>query len=127
MSHGTGTVLLVLIVGCGGERPAPPPVAPPQPPEPADSLVLTAPGGHTVWLTVGRAARDSETGKPCLERSVEIRSDSSRVRVPLLYTNQPITLLDPRQVRAELTRNCRPMAVYRVDLATGRPTKIADR
>jgi len=93
---------------------------------PPDSLVLTLASGVSVWLAEGRTALDS-AGTACLERSVEIRTDSSVVKVPLLFVTTPPTQLDRDNLRAELSRHCRVMAVYRVELATGRPYKLEDR
>lgn len=109
--------------GSGARTPAPAPPGPPPAPAPRDSLVLTTPSGHQVWFTAARPATDS-LGAGCVERGVEIRTDSSRVVVPLLFTNRAPVLLDPGHLRAELTRNCVVVGVYRVDLATGRPTRI---
>ncbi len=124
MRPGVG-LLLAGLCACG--RPDAPPaetvsVAPPVP----DTLVLTTPDGFEVWLTDLREARDS-TGTPCQERSVEIRRDTTRLRVPLLYVRTPPTRLDADHVQAELSRDCRTMALYRVELRTARPYKLADR
>jgi hypothetical protein len=113
-------------LACG---PKPPPPAEPGEATPApvsDTLVLRTAAGHEVWLTDARLARDS-AGGACLERSVEIRTDSTRLRVPLLYTRTAPAVLDRRHLRAELSLHCRTMAIYRVELATARPTKLADR
>jgi hypothetical protein len=104
--------------------PAPAPVA--SPPTPADSLILTTNDGTQVWLVEGRSSQDP-AGKPCQERGVEIRRDSSRIRVPLLYTGAAPIRLGRDALKAELWRDCRAMAIYRIDLATGRPTKLEDR
>ena len=90
---------------------------------PPDTLVLVVPGGATVWLAEGRRATDS-AGAVCLERSIEIRRDSSRVKVPLLYTLSAPTLLDDSTLKAELAHNCRASAAYRVSLRTGAPVRI---
>lgn len=92
---------------------------------PPDSLVLET-GGYTLWLTDTRPAR-SESGEACVERSLEIRHDGVSQRVPLLYTRAAPTALEPGFVRAELSLDCRTMAIYKVELATGRPTKLEDR
>ena len=104
------------------------PAGNPPPPEAAvapsftDSLILSAPGGITVWLAEGRRATDS-SGAACLERTIEIRRDTSRIKVPLLYTISAPTLLNDSTLRAELALNCRPADAYRVNLKTGRPTR----
>lgn len=95
------------------------------PPEPADTMVL-ATGPYRIWLAEGRTATDS-LGTGCYERSVEIRTDSGRTKVPLLYVREAPTVLDRDHLRAVLSYACHPMAVYRVELATGRPSKIEDR
>ena len=79
---------LILLAGCGA-RGEPAPGAVPEVaqtvPQPADTLVLSLPGGNSVWLAEGRPAKDS-AGTPCFERSVEIRRDSIKLKVPLLFT-----------------------------------------
>ena len=117
-----------LAAGCGA-RGEPAPDGPPVPdsravlPQPADSMVLTAPGGVTVWLTEGRPGSDS-TGAACYERTLEIRRDTARLKVPLLYTVTVPVLLDDSTMRAELARDCRPTTRYRVSLRDGMPHKI---
>jgi hypothetical protein len=118
--------LLAAVAACGGGAPPGEPAAPPAPPAPADSLVLRTADGSEIWFTDARPARDS-AGIECLERSVEIRRDSVRIRVPLLYTRAAPTPLDGGHVRAELSLNCRTTAVYRVELATGRPFRMDAR
>jgi hypothetical protein len=121
-------LLMAMAAGCGA-RGEPPPDGPPVPdaraalPQPADSLVLTAPGGVTVWLTEGRRSSDS-AGTACYERTIEIRRDTSRLKVPLLYTVTVPVLLDDTTLKAELARDCRPTASYRVSLRDGMPHKI---
>jgi len=124
------TIALVIAAGCRGEPRGPRPdsagaAAPGVALAPADTLVLTV-GRSGVWLTEGREARDS-TGASCYERSIELRTDSTRVKVPLLYTTHPPRRIDGRSIRAELVRDCRVIAVYRVELSSGRPTKLEDR
>ena len=69
-------------------------------------------------------AADS-AGTPCFERTIEIRRDSVRLKVPLLYTLAPPTLLDDSTMRAEISYGCRPGAVYRVGFRDGMPHKIS--
>lgn len=120
--------LLVALTGCGARGEPPPDGVPPvdaraTPPAPADSLVLTAPGGVTVWLAEGRLSRDS-AGTACYERTIEIRRDTTRRKVPLLYTVTLPVLLDDSTFRAELARDCRPASSYRVGLRDAMPHKI---
>lgn len=121
-------LLMAMAAGCGA-RGEPPPDGPPVPdaravvPEPADSMVLTAPGGVTVWLTEGRRSSDS-AGTACYERTIEIRRDTSRLKVPLLYTLTVPVLLDDTTLKAELARDCRATTSYRVSLRDGMPHKI---
>jgi hypothetical protein len=89
----------------------------------ADTLVLTAPGGATVWLTEGRPAMSS-TGENCIERTIEIRRESSRIKVPLLYTVDIPVLLDDTTIQAMLAEHCRSSRTYRVNLKTARPTPV---
>lgn len=121
-------LLAALVAGCGA-RGEPPPEGPPLadvrplPPEPTDSMVLTVPGGVTVWLAEGRRSSDS-LGTECYERTIEIRRDTTRLKVPLLYTVTVPVLLDDSTLKAELARDCRPTTSYRVGLRDGMPHKI---
>jgi hypothetical protein len=63
-------------------------------------------------------------GARCVERTIELRRDTVRLRVPLLYTTTAPRLLDDSTLAAELTLRCHPMASYRVDLRTGQPTRM---
>lgn len=91
---------------------------------PADSMVLEAPGGVTVWFTAARPAKDS-LANPCQERALEIRRDTTRAGVPLLYTREAPTLLDSTAMRAVLYHDCSPGPAYRVDFATVSPRRIS--
>jgi hypothetical protein len=118
--------LVVLAAACGARGEPPPGELPPvgiRVSSLADSLVLSAPAGVTVWLTEGRRGGDS-TGATCLERTIEIRRDSVRLKVPLLYTLSAPTLLDDSTIKAELSLDCRPGASYRVGFRDGMPHKI---
>jgi len=121
-----GVVWLGLaLIGCGANgEPAPgtPPAADPGVlAAVSDSLILSVPGGVTVWLAEGRRANDP-AGAPCLERTLEIRHDTTRIKVPLLYTISTPVLLNDSTLRAQLAHNCQPAEAYRVSLRTGRPT-----
>jgi len=116
----------VAVAACARGEPGPgvPPAAEQSAsPQVSDSLILTAPGGVTVWLTEGRRATDA-TGAECLERTLEIRHDTTRIKVPLLYTVSTPVLLDDSTLRAELAHNCQRAEPYRVSLRTGRPVPL---
>jgi hypothetical protein len=85
--------------------------------------VLEAPGGITVWFTQSREAKDS-TGAACVERALEVRRDSTRRGVGLLYTREAPTLLDREHMRAVLYNSCAPGPAYRVDFATLSPRRV---
>jgi hypothetical protein len=55
---------------------------------------------------------------------VEIRRHGVTRKVPLLFTARAPTILDRRSVRAALMRDCRIIGFYRVDLETGRPSRL---
>ncbi|NOT07618.1 MAG: hypothetical protein HOP28_05345 [Gemmatimonadales bacterium] len=118
---------IALIAGCGARGEpvggALPPVAAPL--RLADSLVLTSPLGPTVWLTEGRQTKVSDS-VTCIERTIEIRRDTARLKVPLLYTLRSPMLINDSTIEADLARDCRPIAVYRVNLRTAMPEKVRD-
>ena len=123
-----GLALAAVLAGCGSPRPGgasggdSASVSVPPPP-PADSLALSGPGNVTVWFTVAREAR-SASGETCVERGLEIRQDTLRRGVPLLYTRQAPTWLGRDAIRAVLYNNCAPTAAYRVDVATVSPQRL---
>ncbi len=81
MSRAIVASLVVLAAACGARGEPPPgelPAVDTRVTATADSLVLTAPGGVTVWLTEGRRGSDS-TGAACFERTIEILLDSVRL------------------------------------------------
>ncbi len=129
IAPGLAAVAALTGAACRAGQPAATPSAttaapPPAPPAlPTDTMVAQAAGGYQIWLAEGREARDS-AGAPCYERSVEIRRGTAVTKVPLLFTTKAPTALGRSNLRAELMRNCRVVGVYRVDLATGRPTRI---
>ena len=88
---------------------------------PADSLVVTAPGGAEIWFTLARA--DSGSAGRCTARAVEIRREGRRIPVPLLYTGTAPELVSDTTVRARLSDHCAPGDSYLVDLRTGRPVR----
>lgn len=92
----------------------------------ADSLVLVAPRGITVWFTDVREAVGPD-GVPCLERALEIRTDTSRLKVPLLYSREAPTALEDTTMRAVLSKSCESAGAYRVDYAFARPRPLPNR
>lgn len=116
---------VLFLAGCGA-RGEPAPGAVPevdQSPALADTLVLALPGGNSVWLAEGRRAKDS-VGTPCFERTVEIRRDSIRLKVPLLFTGAIPSRLDDSTILAVLYRDCRPSTVYKVGVRDGMPHRL---
>lgn len=113
--------VVLVAMGCGGgtDRPAP---AAARDSAPADSLVLTAPGGVEVWYTLARAA-NAVDGDTCIDRTLEIRRGDARIPVPLLYTGTPPELINDSTMRARLSDACRPGDAYLVNLRTGRPVR----
>ena len=89
---------------------------------PADSLVLTTPGGAQVWFTLARSAT-GVGGQACVERGLEIRGRGRKVPVPLLYTGVPPVLLNDSTMRAVLWTHCQPGDVYLVNLRNGQPVR----
>jgi hypothetical protein len=120
-------VAVTSLADCGGRGEPDSGVPPAEDVAPSlpDSLLLSAPGGVTIWFTEGRPGADP-AGATCVERTLEIRRDTSRIKVPLLYTVTVPTLLDDSTLRAELAHNCQPAEPYRVDLRTGHPTRILE-
>lgn len=88
-----------------------------------DSLLLTLGSGATIWWTTGREVR-GEDGTPCLERAIEIRVDTTRRLVPLLYTLAAPVALSDSVFRADLSTRCRPGGKYRVHVRTAQPEPI---
>ena len=87
----------------------------------ADSLVLTN-AGVEVWFTLAREATGSD-GQPCIERGLELRNGSSRIKVPLLYTGSSPVILNDSTVRAVLWTHCQPGDAYLVNLRSGQPVR----
>lgn len=88
-----------------------------------DSLLLTLGSGATVWWTTGREVQGDED-TVCLERAIEIRVDTTRRLVPLLYTRTAPIALSDSVFRAELSTRCHPGGMYRVHVRTAHPEPI---
>lgn len=88
----------------------------------ADSLVARS-GPFEFWFTLSRTAADS-AGNACLERGLEIRTDSSRRLVPLLYTREaPVPETDSTML-VHISDSCAPGDLYRVNLRTAQPVRV---
>lgn len=109
-------------LACGAEpRPTGTP-APPARQAPPDSLVATTSAGAQVWLVPGRQGTAAD-GRTCDERLIEVRRDTARVRVPLLYTGDVPRLLNDSTLEATLWLHCVAGDRYHVNLRTGQPVK----
>ncbi len=116
---------LGVVAACGGaeRRQVPAGTAAAGPPHPADSLVLRTAGAE-VWFTLVRQDADS-AGRPCVERTLEIRREGRRIPVPLLYTGEIPVARDDSTIEAHLWLHCRAGDRYAVNLRTGQPVKVA--
>jgi hypothetical protein len=112
-------VVFAVATACGGADPADGD-RPASRSQPGDSLAVSTRTGVEIWYSLARTGTAAD-GSTCVERGLEIRRAGKRTQVPLLYTRDTPTLLDDSTMRAVLWTNCRPVAVYRVDLRTGRP------
>jgi hypothetical protein len=88
-----------------------------------DSLAVSGPNGLEVWFTLSRDDEAAD-GQHCTDRTLEIRRDTSRVAIPLLYTEEAPRIVNDTTLEAVLYRACRPLARYRVDTRTGQPTPV---
>jgi hypothetical protein len=119
---GLGLVLgLVLACGRGDEKPETQDSLAARS-GPPDSLVATSGSGIEIWFTLAREATGRD-GTRCIERGIEVRRGSSRLKVPLLYTGSAPVLLNDSTMRALLWNHCAPGDAYLVDLRTGRPVR----
>jgi hypothetical protein len=114
---------LAVLLACG-EPPVPKSVAADSVTRvvPSDSLVLTNSAGVEIWFTLARAATGAD-GRRCVERGLEIRQGSKRLKVPLLYTGAPPVLLNDSTMRAMLWTHCQPGDAYLVSLQSGHPVR----
>ena len=115
-------LLAIVLLACGGAKPAPPKAAVATDSAPPDSLVATAPGGVQIWFTMARRVTTPD-GEACVDRAIEIRRGNTRVQVPLLYTGTAPELVNDSTLRARLSNQCRPGDAYLVDLRSGRPVR----
>jgi hypothetical protein len=113
---------LAVLLACG-DRPTQRPAADEAGTQtPADSLVLTSAAGAEIWFSLARAATAPD-GRRCVERSLEIRHQGRRVKVPLLYTGATPVLVNDSTMRATLWTHCQPGDAYLVNLRTGQPVR----
>ncbi len=88
-----------------------------------DSMILRSRAGYEVWYSGSRPARD-DNGQVCVERTMQIRRDTTRINIPLLYTGAPPLLVNDSTIEAAIWLNCRPGNLYRVNLRTGLPVRV---
>jgi hypothetical protein len=88
-----------------------------------DSMILRTRAGYEVWYSGSRPARD-DNGQVCVERAMQIRRDTSRINIPLLYTGAPPVLVNDSTIEAAIWLHCRPGNLYRVDLRNGLPVRV---
>lgn len=88
-----------------------------------DSMILRTRAGDEVWYSGSRPARD-DNGQVCVERTLQIRRDSTRINIPLLYTGAPPVLVNDSTIEAAIWLHCRPGNIYRVSLRTGSPVRV---
>jgi hypothetical protein len=94
------------------------------PTSPPDSLVLRLPKGTELWYTLAREEKDA-TGVGCVERTLEIRSPTAKIPVPLLYTRDVPRLVNDSTVSARIWNRCVPGDEYRINLRTGQPVRAS--
>lgn len=117
--------MLALLAACAGEPPASQPATTgttAAAPVAADSMVGQS-GPFKFWFTLRRTAADS-AGNACVERGLEIRTDSSRRLVPLLYTREAPVPESDTTVLVHLSDSCIPGDLYRVNLHSGQPVRV---
>ncbi len=126
----TAVVLVTALAACGGAaetKSAASADSAPQPPKPPrlpDSLALRAPDGTELWFTDARTAKSPATGATCIERVMEIRRDSLRIPVPLLYTAERPVLVNDTLASAHIYLDCAPGNLYRINLRNGQPIYV---
>jgi hypothetical protein len=117
--------LLTLVTACGAEPPASQAATldtTTSTPVPPDSLVGRQ-GPVEFWFTLSRTASDS-MGTTCVERGLEIRTDSSRRLVPLLYTREAPMPESDSTALIHLSNACAPGDLYRINLRTAQPVRV---
>jgi hypothetical protein len=112
---------LLLLAACAKEAPPPATDSTPAAPVLQDSLVLTLPDSIPVWLTPGRTGTAAD-GASCREFGVRV----GKKLVPLLFVREA-PRFEAGVLRATLTRDCAPVATYRIDPVTAQPTKESGR
>jgi hypothetical protein len=117
---------LIVVAACGGGNERSAVKENPARAEPADSLVATSPAGIEIWFTLAREAARPD-GTRCIERGIEIRRGSTRLKVPLLYTGSAPVFLDDSTMRALLWNRCAPGDAYLVNLRSGHPVRERGR
>ena len=122
MTQRAAVILLLAIPACGRKEEAD--TAPAAPAAVDAELALQVSDSVAVWFTSGRADTSAD-GRVCRERVMEIRGRDRAIPVPLLYTGEPPTLTTDSTLQVRLWRHCVPADLYRVNLKTGQPTRVA--
>ena len=107
----------LLLAGCASEAPPRAADSTPAVAAPADSLVLTLADSTPVRLTPGRIGTAAD-GTTCREFGVRV---GTRL-VPLLFVREAPRVDQAGKLRADLSRECRPIATYLIDPLTAQPT-----
>jgi len=110
---------LLLASACASETPPPVNDSIPAVPVLADSLIYTFGDSTTIWLTPGRVGTAPD-GSTCREHGVRVGTKL----VPLLFVRAAPRIDDTGKIVAELSRDCRPIATYQIDLKTAQPIKV---
>jgi hypothetical protein len=112
--------LLLVLAGCASEAPVIQRAD--STPIPPDSLIVELPDSGRLWLTEGRIGTASD-GTTCREHGIMVAERGAKPRlVPLLYVRDRPGIDWAGHILATLSTNCRPGAVYDIDISTGQPT-----
>jgi hypothetical protein len=92
---------------------------------PGSALALRVNDSVSVWYVASRPDT-SASGKPCIERVMEIRNGARVIPVPLLYTGEVPVLLRGSSMAVHVWLHCVPTDLYRVNLHTGQPLRVVE-
>jgi hypothetical protein len=124
-----GLLAVALLAACSGGPPEAKSFAadslqhPKAAPKLPDSLALRAPDGTEIWFTDARSAK-AASGEDCIERVMQLRHDSTRVAIPLLYTAEVPRMVNDTLAETHIFLNCKPGNLYRINLRNGQPIYV---